>query len=116
MCKAVSGCHPILAPETINFAGERVSIKDKHRHVAGTACRHYTCWSGGGEHAARAAMTGSSEEFVVTEYDGTTRTIRGWAFGTWEKPTHKEKLRIVSEEGNIYSYQDEGYFATGQSV
>jgi hypothetical protein len=61
-------------------------------------------------------MTGEPEEFPVTEYDGTTRTVLGWTFGTWEKPTHKEKLRIVSVEGNIYSFQETMYYATGQSV
>ncbi len=115
-CRIRDICHPELRPETINIAGGTGVITDKHLHVAGTFCRHYTCWSGGGENAAKKAKSGSAESFMVIERNGRGHTIRGWAFGTFEKPTEKEKLRIVSTRGYIYSFQDGAYFATGQSI
>ncbi|MCL4200014.1 hypothetical protein KJZ67_01575 [Patescibacteria group bacterium] len=115
-CKIREICHPELRPETINVVGQRREITAKHEHAIGTFCRHYTCWAGGGEEAARKAMQGHPERFTVVERSGKRTRIRGWAFGTWEKPTANEKLRIVSSRGFVYSLQDGVYFATGQNV
>lgn len=61
-------------------------------------------------------MIRNKRTYSVMDYKGlTSSSIEAAAFGTPDKPTHKEELRIVdTTSGAIYSKQDGNYYPTGQ--
>ena len=80
-----------------------------------TACRHSTCDEGKDD--ARAATKKTGTETVVHDYNSRQIVIYSAEFGTFHKPTHKAKLRIVDvNTGDIYSKEGGNYYTTGQNA
>jgi hypothetical protein len=106
-------CHPSLKPQLISIFG-KVSDRDIPPFME-TACRHSTCEEG--KDGARSATKKEGTEKLVYDYESNPKIVQAAEFGTYHKPTHKAKLRIVdTQSGDIYSMQDGNYFTTGQNA
>ena len=85
-------------------------------HLYEKPARHTTC-NEGFEAARKAIRTGGQDVSVMSATGDATSVIRAAAFGTIDKPTHKDRLRIVDvKTGQIYSQQDGSYYPTGESA
>lgn len=112
-CKIANTCHPTLNPVIVGRSGDRITIKDKHKHISSTWCGNYTCWTEG-EREAKEKLQHPElfETTTVTELSGYVHKEQTVTFGTSEKRTDIQKLRIVATTGQIYAYQDGEYYAT----
>ncbi len=110
-CFLKKRCPSPLQPERIRSTGY---ISKGALAPVREACRHTTCDEG--FEAAREAMRIGGENMNVMNQKGdVSSVIRGATFGTIDKPTQKNRLRIVDiDTGEIYSWQDGFYYPTSQ--
>lgn len=119
-CTNETICPPQLQPEVYDEHNTIRSIPDRFGEIefqdAPINCRHLTCSMRGMLAAYKAWKTKNFSEFVVFNADGQAQHEQGVAFGTHDKPTHIDEIRIVTETGKIASSQDGKFYYTGDQL
>lgn len=111
LCWNQVGCDGRLSPQLISRHRVVAKIADDDIRYSQSACRHFTCTSGGQDAAEDAQFVGKYEVIITAE--GLKKAV---TFESEDKRTMG--LRWITEDGVIYSCEEKGgmYFKTGQRL
>jgi len=110
-CKISEVCHRNLYPIKITESGSQISLNKEAKYYS-WECGRFTCSEGKNE--ARTALGGGGlRDYSVIELDDMAKVVLAVRFGSRNKPTDIGEMRIVTQEGRIYSKLYGLYYRSG---